>query len=167
MNVCECAANLGEPVRAIASAERAVSEIERLTDTWPAVREYHSDLGGALSNLAWQLSEQERDLERAEKLAQRAIAEQRRSLETGGVNNFLMKHYSILAQIQWQLDRLSEARTTCDAGLQVVEQLEQKNPEDPDIAFNRGRFQQILGLVQQREQKANMSPAPVVERRKP
>jgi tetratricopeptide (TPR) repeat protein len=145
MNAGLNAQKLREPDRGIARAEQAVKVLEYLTEKWPTVRQYHGNLGGALSNLAWVLSIQERELDRAEGLAQRSIEQQRLALESPeDVNNFLMKHYSVLALIQRQLGRWSQVRETCHMGLLVAERLKEKYPADPDISFNQATFKKLL-----------------------
>jgi hypothetical protein len=62
----------------------------------------------------------------------------------------------MLANVQMQLGRWSEARATCLAGLQVTETLKKKRPDDPDIPYMNGEFQRIGEAAQERE--ANVPP---------
>ena len=106
-----------------------------LTEDFPTIVEYRRTYAGTLSNVAYMLWKQHRELERSAQLTRQAIEQQTRVLKANAedptANHFLANHYAVLADIlSKQGNKPLDVIDTCDRGLQLAERLSQRYPDN-------------------------------------
>ena len=136
-----------DPELAIDAGNEAVQIMRSLTEDFPTIVEYRRTYAGALSNVAYTLWKQDRELERAAQLTRQAIEQQTHVLKANAedptANHFLANHYAVLADIlSKQGNKPLDVIDTCDCGLQVAERLSQRYPDNQSFSSLRREFEE-------------------------